>query len=146
MAIMARLLDQILVIDVESTCWEGNPPEGQVSEIIQIGLCPFDVRLLRRLDKRSLMIRPVRSEITKFCTDLTGLTPEMFADAMTFPDALRVLKNEYQSKDRLWASWVRASQQGHIECRQRIADALGGNDQPIFHRQERVPKGRPEPT
>lgn len=29
---MARKLDQILVIDVEATCWEGNPPPGQTSE------------------------------------------------------------------------------------------------------------------
>ena len=25
---MARKLDQILVIDVEATCWAGNPPPG----------------------------------------------------------------------------------------------------------------------
>ncbi len=30
---MARKLDQILVVDVEATCWEGQPPPGQESEI-----------------------------------------------------------------------------------------------------------------
>ena len=39
---MAKRLDQILVIDVESTCWAGAQPEGQVSEIIEIGVCPVD--------------------------------------------------------------------------------------------------------
>lgn len=40
---MAKLLDKIIVIDVESTCWEGPPPEGQVSEIIGIGVATVDV-------------------------------------------------------------------------------------------------------
>ena len=30
---MARNLDRILVMDVEATCWEGDPPPGQISEI-----------------------------------------------------------------------------------------------------------------
>lgn len=30
---MARRLGRILVADVESTCWEGEPPPGQMSEI-----------------------------------------------------------------------------------------------------------------
>ena len=44
---MARKLDRILVVDIEATCWEGNPPPGQTSEIIEIGLCVLDVPTLR---------------------------------------------------------------------------------------------------
>ena len=29
---LAKKLDQIIVIDVESTCWQGPPPRGQESE------------------------------------------------------------------------------------------------------------------
>ena len=46
---MARSLDVILVVDVESACWEAEPPEGQVSEIIEIGLCTVDVKSLTDL-------------------------------------------------------------------------------------------------
>lgn len=102
---MAKLLDQILVIDVESTCWDGPVPPGEVSEIIQIGLCPVDVRALQRLEKRSLLVRPVRSTISPFCRELTGLTPEMFHEALPLREALRILKKEYHAHDRLWASW-----------------------------------------
>lgn len=31
--IRARKLDRILVVDVEATCWEGDLPTGQTSEI-----------------------------------------------------------------------------------------------------------------
>lgn len=102
---MARRLDQILVIDVESTCWENAPPPGQSSEIIEVGLCPVEVATARRLEKRSILVRPQRSGISPFCTQLTSLTPEMFADAGTLADAVRILRDEYHSGDRLWASW-----------------------------------------
>ena len=30
---MAQRLDAILVVDVEATCWEGDPPPGQISHV-----------------------------------------------------------------------------------------------------------------
>lgn len=47
---MSKLLDQILVVDLESTCWEGSPPAGMTSEIIEIGLCVVDVARLERIE------------------------------------------------------------------------------------------------
>lgn len=102
---MARRLDVILVVDVESTCWDGAPPPGQMSEIIEIGVCPVDVKTLTRIEKRSILVKPQKSEISEFCTSLTALSPEMFVDAGRLADAVRILKKEFLSKDRLWASW-----------------------------------------
>ena len=102
---MARSMDVILVVDVESTCWEGAPPPGQSSEIIEVGLCPIDLQTLERTEKRSILIKPVQSEISEFCTELTTLRPDMFAEAGSLADAARTLKKEFHSKDRLWASW-----------------------------------------
>ena len=102
---MARSMDVVLGVDVESTCWEGSPPSGQKSEIIEIGLCPIDLSTLTRLEKRSILIKPVQSQISEFCTNLTTLTPDMFVGERSLADAVRTLKNEYRSKDRLWASW-----------------------------------------
>lgn len=118
---MAKLLDQILVIDVESTCWTGAPPPGEISEIIQIGLCPVDVATFQRLEKRSILVRPVRSQLSDFCRQLTGLTPDMFTDALPLRDAIRILKQQYQVHDRLWASW------GDYDRKQfeRVCEAFG---------------------
>lgn len=102
---MARLLDKIVVVDVESTCWEGDPPPGQTSEIIQVGVCTIDTGSLERAEKRSILVKPVRSEVSEFCHALTGLTAEMLATAGTLADAAAVLKKDYRVKDRLWASW-----------------------------------------
>lgn len=102
---MARLTDVILVIDVESTCWKGAPPPGQVSEIIEVGLCPIDLKTLRRVEKRSILVCPEESTVSDFCRELTTLHPEMFVDSGNLDEAVGVLKKEYRSRDRLWASW-----------------------------------------
>lgn len=102
---MAKRLDQILVIDLESTCWDGPPPAGQISEIIEVGICPVDVGLLERRDKRSILVKPQRSEVSAFCTEMTTLTAAELEQAGKLADAVQILKKEYLSKDHLWASW-----------------------------------------
>jgi inhibitor of KinA sporulation pathway (predicted exonuclease) len=111
----------ILVVDLESTCWEKAPPPGQVSEIIEIGLCPIDVASLTRLEKRSILVKPVLSEVSPFCSELTTLTPDVLENAASLADAAAALENEYRSRDRLWASW------GDYDRRQfdRVCELLG---------------------
>jgi inhibitor of KinA sporulation pathway (predicted exonuclease) len=102
---MTKKLDCALVIDVESTCWEREPPRGQSSEIIEIGLCVVDLQLLERCERRSIMVKPMMSEVSEFCTRLTGITPDMLADAITLAEAVRILRDQYGAADRLFASW-----------------------------------------
>jgi inhibitor of KinA sporulation pathway (predicted exonuclease) len=101
---MARRLDQVLVIDIECTCWDGPPPAGEDSEIIEIGLCPLDISTGRRLGKQSLLVRPTRSRVSAFCTKLTTLTQEQVERGGTFADACQTLRRDYFAADRLWAS------------------------------------------
>ena len=56
----SQALDHLLIVDVESTCWEGPPPPGQESEIIEIGLCLLEVASGQQQGKRSLLVRPER--------------------------------------------------------------------------------------
>ncbi len=72
---MARTLDQIVVVDVESTCWEGQPPPGEESEISEIGVCLVDVATGARAERRSILIRPERSRVSPYCTSLTKRAP-----------------------------------------------------------------------
>lgn len=104
---MARKLDKIIIIDIEATCWAGKiPPEGQINEIIEIGICVVDVKTKERVEKESILIKPVASNISAFCTELTSITPEMVEkDGVTFIEACEVLRTKYKSRDRVWASW-----------------------------------------
>ena len=102
---MAKRLDQILVIDVESTCWESDPPAGQESEIIEIGLCLLDVATCQRLENRSILVKPERSRVSAHCTALTTLTQKDVDNGISLDEACHILRQEYHSKQRLWASY-----------------------------------------
>ena len=102
---MAKRLDQILVVDLEATCWEGDPPAGEENEIIEIGVCSLDVATGQRRDKRSMLVRPERSQVSAFCTSLTTLTQEQVDGGMRFAEACGVIRKELRGQDRLWASY-----------------------------------------
>jgi len=105
---MPRLLDpNVLVIDVESTCWE--PPEVQprneISEIIEIGIAVVNIKTLKMTDNASILIKPQKSKVSKFCTKLTTLTQEMVNTGVTFEQAMGILRSKYLSEDRTFVSW-----------------------------------------
>jgi inhibitor of KinA sporulation pathway (predicted exonuclease) len=102
---LARKLDQILIVDIEATCWAGVPPKGQESEIIEIGLCTVDVASGERLEKRSILVKPERSKVSEFCTELTTLTHKQVNKGLSFEQACALLVREYSSKKRIWASY-----------------------------------------
>lgn len=102
---MAKKLDQVLVVDLESTCWAGDPPSGEESEIIEIGLCVLDVPTGRRLDNPSILICPECSHVSDYCHDLTTLTQEEVEAGVTLAEACRALREEFDARSRPWASW-----------------------------------------
>ncbi|MFW5667426.1 MAG: exonuclease domain-containing protein, partial [Coleofasciculus sp.] len=81
---MSRKIDQILVIDVEATCWQGKPPPGQESEIIEIGVCLLDCHSHYAVKTESILVKPERSTVSEFCTELTTLTQEQVDQGMSF--------------------------------------------------------------
>jgi inhibitor of KinA sporulation pathway (predicted exonuclease) len=102
---MAKQLDRILVVDLEATCWEADPPQGQVSEIIEIGLCVLDVATGRRLDNPSIVVQTEASSVSAYCTRLTTLTQDEVEAGLSLDEACRVLREDYHGHKRLWASY-----------------------------------------
>jgi len=105
---MPRTLDpNVLVIDVESTCWE--PPEFQpkneISEIIEIGIAVVNINDLQIKENESIIIRPQKSKVSKFCTKLTTLTQEYVNQGVTFEAAMAILRKNYDSENRTFISW-----------------------------------------
>lgn len=93
------------VVDVEATCWDGDPPPGQHNEIIEIGLTVVDLAAGRRLGRHGILVRPRRSRVSPFCTELTGLTQAEVDTGLTFAQACRLLATEHEAGVRPWASW-----------------------------------------
>lgn len=93
------------IIDLEATCWEGDPPPNQHSEIIEIGVTVLNLDTLERKQKRGILVRPEHSEVSAFCTELTGWTAAALSTGLSFAGACDVLRRDYHADSRPWASW-----------------------------------------
>lgn len=95
------------IIDVESTCW--SPPElkafNEISEIIEIGISVIDINSLKLINNDSIIVKPQRSKVSKFCTKLTTLTQEVVDQGVSFAAAMAILNQNYDSKNRTFISW-----------------------------------------
>ena len=102
---MERKLDQIIVVDIEATCWDGDPPAGETSDIIEIGVCPLVVATGERLEPRSILVRPERSRVSDYCTQLTTLTQADVDTGVAFAEACEILSTDFETPKRVWASF-----------------------------------------
>jgi len=102
---LTRKYDQLIVIDIECTCWDGPIPPGEENEIIEIGVCRLRSSNWERYDKRSILVKPERSTVSPFCTALTTLTPEQVEAGVSFAQACALLEKEYKTRQRIWASY-----------------------------------------
>jgi inhibitor of KinA sporulation pathway (predicted exonuclease) len=93
------------VVDVEATCWAGSQPPGAVSEIIEIGLTVIDLAAGERLARHRILVKPARSTVSEFCTQLTGLTQDEVDQGVSFAEACRLLATDHSAGTRPWASW-----------------------------------------
>ena len=50
-------------------------------------------------------MRPQRSRVSAFCTELTGLTQEEVDEGVAFAEACRTLARDHETDTRPWASW-----------------------------------------
>jgi len=96
---------KILVVDIEATCWEYVPPLGETSEIIEVGVTCLGIRDLEVGQKRSILVKPTRSKVSAFCTQLTTLRQEDLLDAGSLGDACDILRRECGSEGSAWASY-----------------------------------------
>jgi inhibitor of KinA sporulation pathway (predicted exonuclease) len=117
---MENRLDKVIVIDIEATCWPEEPPPGEQAEIIEIGICLLDVTTAERIGKASIIVRPEHSTISQHCRELTTLTQEDVEAGISLREACRLLREEYYSHERLWASYGDYDRKKiERECRQK---------------------------
>lgn len=98
----------ILVIDVESTCNEnknGKLQEEFVSEIIEIGYTVLNYKINEIKESGSIIVKPLRSVVTLFCNQLTGLTQEIVDRGISWAEACKTLEQDLISGGRLWSSY-----------------------------------------
>jgi inhibitor of KinA sporulation pathway (predicted exonuclease) len=99
--------DRLLFVDLELTCWEnGIAPAGQSSEIIEIGIVEVDAPSLSITRTASFLVKPTRSEVSGFCTALTGITSTMLrSQGRPFAETCRLLERKWGTGGKAWMSW-----------------------------------------
>jgi len=100
-------LSRILVVDLEATCWQGPPPPGEESEVIEIGNAILHVGDLHVEPGPEILVRPTRSRVSPFCTDLTSITQKMLDEqGLPLAEAIAALEAAHGGlRAVVWASY-----------------------------------------
>ncbi|KAI8145632.1 ribonuclease H-like domain-containing protein [Fennellomyces sp. T-0311] len=102
--------DCLIVLHVEATCDENltNPAAIQVtkenSEIIDLAFVVLDTTTMEVVHDHHILVRPERTPLTNFCTQITNITWDKLSSAGTFKDAIRefdqYVQEEILSRDK----------------------------------------------
>ena len=65
---------KIVFFDLEMCCW--NEGDKSTGEIIEIGLAEVDLVKMEIIKRAQYYVKPENDEISRFCTELTGITPK----------------------------------------------------------------------
>jgi len=107
---MKPILDKIVVVDIETTCW----PKGEIpkvdgreikSEIIEIGICLLDILNKEVTNTSSYIIKPENTEVSPFCENLTTLKQEDVDKGQSLVSALLNITDIYVTPRRVWATY-----------------------------------------
>lgn len=98
--------DRNLFVDVEMTCWEGDVPEGELQEVIEIGVAELDLATLQITRSQSYLVAPAFSTITPYCTELTGISPaDMRRHGRPLAQVGARIAKDFGSRSKQWISW-----------------------------------------
>jgi hypothetical protein len=97
----------ILVVDLEATCWETSQdrPPGEANEIIEIGWALVDLTQSPpvTIQDGTILVKPTRSNVSRFCTELTTITAELLeSEGVSLQEAFRILQTDLQSRELAW--------------------------------------------
>ncbi|XP_075060716.1 3'-5' exoribonuclease 1 isoform X2 [Mixophyes fleayi] len=91
--------DYICIIDFEATCEETNDPD-YIHEIIEYPIVLLNTRTLEIEDTFQRYVRPeIKSQLSEFCVNLTGITQDVVDQADTFPVVLQSVVNWMREKE-----------------------------------------------
>ncbi|HSE75484.1 MAG TPA: 3'-5' exonuclease [Dongiaceae bacterium] len=112
--------NRMLFVDVELTCWEGEPPAGERPEVIAVGIVDLRTDDLTIRREQAFLVRPQGSSISAFCSTLTGITPKEAAAAPPLPEVARTIRKSFGQGD--WCAWGRDDELIRESCARTGAD------------------------
>lgn len=111
--------DKIIVFDLEATCWEGRDNAYKWREVISLGACILDLKTLEISDKFHMVCKPTRSEISEYCTRITGITKEQAECAVDYEFMCKSIMDKFKTKSFPCAAWGNDNEFMYYECRDK---------------------------
>ncbi|KAI8991753.1 hypothetical protein BDF20DRAFT_846228 [Mycotypha africana] len=96
--------DRLIILHLEATCDENptNPAAVQVtkenSEVIELSFVVVNAHTMEVLHKQQIFVKPERTPLTSFCSEITGIKSSMLEEAGSLSDAINKL-DEYIQRE-----------------------------------------------
>ncbi len=114
--------NRVVCFDLEMCCWnEGGV--GTTGEIIEIGLAEIDLVKQEIVKRAQYYVKPEQDQISKFCVELTGITPRKIEKQGRPLDAVitTMIKN-FGGANKIYAAWGRDDLILKAECEEKGID------------------------
>lgn len=99
-------MSNILIVDLEATCWDDRSQSVETMEIIEFG-CVVADPAGDILFACSQLVRPtINSNLSQFCQELTTITQSMVAEAPCYEEAINLVDSALAGESfSAWGSW-----------------------------------------
>ncbi|WP_207478366.1 exonuclease domain-containing protein [Arenibaculum pallidiluteum] len=98
--------DRLLVVDLELTCWDGPTPPDEEPEPIEIAVVEVDTKALAIGRTGRWLVRPTRSTLSPFCSELTGITlRDLARQARPLGEVTATVARTFGTARKTWAAW-----------------------------------------
>ena len=111
--------DKIIVFDLEATCWEGRENAYKSREIISLGACILNIKSLEIVDKFHMICKPEKTEVSEYCTRITGITKEQAENGVDFEFMCKSVMEQFNTKSYPCAAWGQDSEKLYYDCRNK---------------------------
>lgn len=93
---------KVLCIDTEMSCWEDSQfQKRQVMEVFEFGMALVDLDRMEIVKTGRYYVKNERHEVSRFCTELTGITQRVLSrQGLPAENVVRLLKEKWGSKNK----------------------------------------------
>ncbi len=96
--------DRIVCFDLEMCCWNDGRT-SRTGEIIEIGVAELDLNTGRIVRRAQHYVRPEHDEISPFCTELTGIKPDLIEkNGKPLATILRSIEQKFGGRHKIYAA------------------------------------------
>ncbi|KMV31695.1 exonuclease domain-containing protein [Photobacterium swingsii] len=108
--------NRIVCFDLEMCCWN-DERKARTGEIIEIGVAELDLQSGDIVRRAQHYVLPEHDEVSYFCTELTGIKPEVIAkNGKPLATILKSIEQKFGGRHKIYAAWGHDDQILRAEC------------------------------